>query len=147
MGETAGTNRFELSENQGLPGADPYGFIEGRHLAVSKPGLYCLGVRAVDCSTNGPGAGPIHTPSPLYRVYLQAGVTAASVSRQGGSATVLFGGEAARTFYLERSSLLGPSAAWQTVAGPLSGTSRLQTITDPAAPAGQSFFRLRATTP
>jgi hypothetical protein len=147
VGETAGTNRFELSENRGLAGADPYGLIEGRHFAVTQPGLYCLGFRAVDCSTNGPGGGPIHTPSPLYRVYLQAGVTAASVSPQGASATVLFGGEAARTFYLERSPVLGPSAAWQTVAGPLAGTSRLQTMTDPTAPAGQSFFRLRATTP
>ena len=147
VGEVAGTNRFELSESRGAPDADPYGFIEGRHLALSKPGLYCLGFRTVDCSTNGPGGGPIHTPSPLYRVYLQAGVTAASVSRQAGSATVLFGGEAARTFYLERSPVLGPSAAWQTVAGPLSGTSRLQTMADPAAPPGQSFFRLRATTP
>jgi hypothetical protein len=146
-GEVAATNRFVLTESDGAPDADPYGFIQGRHFAVSQPGLYCLGFRAVDNSTNGLGGGSIHTPSPLYQMYLQAGVTTAALSRQGGSATVLFGGEAARTFYLERSSVLGPSAAWQTVAGPFTGTSRLQTLTDPAAPAGQCFFRLRATTP
>jgi len=147
VGEAAGTNRFVLSESQGAPGADPYGCIQGRRFAVSQPGLYCLGFRAVDCSANGPGGGPIHIPSPLYRVYLQAGLTTASLSRQGASASVLFGGEATRTFYLERSLELGPSALWQTVAGPLTGTSRLQTITDPTAPAGRGFFRLRATKP
>jgi hypothetical protein len=147
VGETGGTNRFVLSESQGAPGADPYGCIQGRHIAVNQPGLYCLGFRAVDSSTNGPGGGPIHVPSPLYQVYLQAGLTVTSLSPQGATATALFGGEAARTFYLERSLELGPSAFWQTVAGPLTGTSRLQTISDPAAPGGRSYFRLRATTP
>jgi hypothetical protein len=114
---------------------------------VSQAGLYCLGFRVVDTSTNGPDGGPIHSPSPLYRVYLQAGLTATSLTQQGNSAVVLFGGEATHTFYLERSLDLGPSALWQTVAGPLSGTSRLQTLTDPAPPGGGGYFRLRATTP
>ncbi len=147
VGEAAGTNRFVLSESQGAPGADPYGCIQGRRFAVSQPGLYCLGFRVADSSTNGPGGGPIHTPSPLYQVHFQAGLTLTSLSRQGASATALFGGEATRTFYLERSLELGPSALWQTVAGPLAGASRLQTLTDPAAPGGKGFFRVRATTP
>lgn len=146
-GEVAGTNRFVLSQCTGAPGDDPYGLIAGRHFAVSQPGLYCLGFRVVDTSTNGPGGGPIHTSSPLYRVHLQAGLTIASLSRASGSARALFGGEATRTFYLERSSTLGPSASWQTVAGPLTGSSRLQTLSDPTAAGGQAFFRLRATTP
>jgi hypothetical protein len=146
-GETAGTNRLVLSQNDGAPDSDPYGCIEGRHLAVNQPGLYCLGFRVIDTSTNGLGAGPTHTPSPVYQVYLQAGLTIASLRRQGAAATILFGGEAAKTFYLERGLALGQPGSWQTVAGPLSGACRLQTLTDPAAPSGPSFFRLRATTP
>ncbi|MCX6921611.1 MAG: hypothetical protein NT154_00090 [Verrucomicrobia bacterium] len=147
VGEAASTNRFVLSESQGAPGADPYGFIQGRRFAVSQPGLYSLGFRVVDTSTNGPGGGPIHAPSPVYQVYLQAGLTIASLARQGASTTALFGGEAARTFYLERSPMLGPSASWQTVAGPLTGTSRLQTLTAPADANPLGFFRLRTTLP
>jgi len=142
-GETAGTNRFVLSQNSGIPGTDPYGCIQGRHLTVNHPGLYCLGFRAVDTSTNGPAGAPIHAVSPLYHVYLQAGLTIASLTRGGASATASYGGEPGRTFYLERSLALGASASWQTVAGPLAGTNRLQTLTDPAAPDSRSFFRLR----
>jgi hypothetical protein len=143
-GEAAGTNRIAVSQTRGTPTADPYGCVWGRHLAVTRPGLYCLGFRVVDTSTNGPGGGPVHTSSPLYQVYLQAGQTIASLSRQGASATARFGGEPARTFCLERSLTLGPSASWQTVAGPLAGTNRLQTLTDPTATGTKSFFRLRA---
>jgi hypothetical protein len=146
-GEAAGTNRILLSEGQGAPGADPYGCIQGRLFAVSQPGLYSLGFRVVDSSTNGPDGGPIHSPSPLYRVYLQAGLTIASLVRQGVSTTALFGGEAAKSFYLERSLTPGTSASWETVAGPLAGTGRLQRLTDPTGQAGQYFFRLRSTTP
>ncbi len=143
-GETAGTNRVVVSQTSGAPAADPYGCIAGRHFALSRPGLYCLGFRVVDSSTNGPGGGPIHTPSPLHRVYLQAGMTIAALTRSGACATALFGGEPARTFYLERSLALGPTSSWQTVAGPLAGTNRLQTLTDAGATGTKSFFRLRA---
>jgi len=77
-------------------------------------------------------------------VYLQAGLTVAPLARQGITATAVFGGEMGRTFYLEPSPALGPSALWRTVAGPLTGTNRLQTLTDPAATGTRSFFRLRA---
>jgi len=147
VGEDAGTHRLRLSQNDGVPGTDPYGCFEGRHLALSQPGLYCLGFRVVDSSTNGPDGGPIHAPSPLYQVYLQAGLTMASLAQQGATATVLFGGEASKTFYLERSLSLGPSASWQRAAGPLRGACRLQTLTDPDATNAMSYFRLRATTP
>ena len=143
-GEAAGTNRVVVSQTRGTPAADPYGCVPGRHIAANRPGLYCLAMRVVDTSTNGLGAGPIHTPSPLYHVYLQAGQTIASLSRQAASATVLFGGEPGKTFYLERSTTLGPGADWQTVAGPLAGTNRLQTLTDPGATGTRNFFRLHA---
>jgi hypothetical protein len=146
-GETAGTDSIELSESQGNPQDDPYGRILGRHMAVSQPGLYCLGFRILDTSTNGLDGGPIHQPSPLYHVYLQAGLGVNSLIRQGPSVTALFAGEPGKSFYLERSPVLGPEAVWQTVTGPLTGTARLQTLTDTAAGESKNFFRLRATTP
>jgi len=145
VGEAAGTSRLRLSENQGMPGADPHGKIEGRSFSLTQPGLYCLGFRVVDCSANGPQGGPIHPPSPLYHVYFQAGLTLASLTAHGSSAKASFGGEPGRSFYLERIQALGGTAFWETVAGPLAGVSRLQTLTDPAAPSGRGFYRVRST--
>lgn len=147
VGEFAGTNRFCLSENRGMPGADPFGCIQGRHFTVNQPGLYCLSFRIVDTSTNGPGGGPIHAPSDIYRVLLQASQTVNSLVRQGHSMTVGFGGEPGRTYFLERSQLLGISNTWQVVAGPLAGTNRLLTLTDTTATNLQGFYRLRAEHP
>jgi hypothetical protein len=141
------TNRIVLSQTPGSSDADPYGAIQGRHLAVTQPGLYCLAFRVLDTSTNGPGGGPVHPPSPSYQVFLEAGLTIHTLSRQGATTTVLFGGEPVRSYYLERSPALGAAALWQTVAGPLTGTSRLQTLSDAAGSAQQGFFRLRVTTP
>ena len=146
-GEDSGTNRLCLSENRGVPGSDPFGSSEGRCLTVSRPGLYCLGFRLVDTSTNGPGGGPIHAPSELYAVYLQAGPTVAWLTREGAATSLRFGGEPGQSYYLERASALDPATTWETVAGPLAGTNRLQTLTDPNAATPQAFYRLRAGPP
>ncbi|MBI5388438.1 MAG: hypothetical protein HZA90_27550 [Verrucomicrobia bacterium] len=146
-GEVAGTNRFCLSESGGASGADPFGRISGRNFTVSQPGLYCLGFRLLDTSTNGVGGGPLHAPSANYYVYLQAGLTVASWSRQGPSMTASFGGEPGQTFYLERAPGLGLSNQWQTVAGPLAGTNRLQSLVDATATGSQGFYRLKAQSP
>ena len=58
----------------------------------------------------------------------QAGSTIDSLARQGAAAQVSFRGELGKTFYLERSPVLGPAAAWQTVAGPLAGSDGPQTL-------------------
>ncbi len=147
VGETAGTGRFPLSHSQGDAGADPYGCVQGRRFSLTQPGLYCLGLRVVDRSTNGPGGGPVHSPSGLYEVYLQAGLTLDSLMPGELSVTATFGGEPGRSFYLERTAALGQAAPWETVAGPLAGASCLQVLSDPAAPTGRSYYRLRATVP
>lgn len=147
VGETAGTNRCHISLNQGEPDSDPYGHIQGRHLAVSRAGLYCLGFRVIDTSSNGPDGGPIHTPSELNWVYLQAGSTLHGMARQGSTVTVGFAGEPGRNFYLERTAALGPAAQWQSVAAPVRGFDRLQTLKDPSATSGQGFYRLRNSVP
>ncbi len=145
-GETGGTNRIALSANDGTPNADPYGQTQPL-FSLSKPGLYCLAFKLVDSSTNGPAGGPLHSASPVYHIYLQAGLTLSGLGRQGTSAAALFGGEAGQCFYLESCATPDPAAGWQTVAGPLTGTGRLQTLVDPAASSARLFYRLRATTP
>lgn len=137
------TNRFRLSENQGLPGSDPYGGLPGRRFSVNQAGLYAVGFRLLDSSTNGAAHGPVHTPSRVYWVYFQAGLTLAAQER-GAATTALFGGEPGKTFRLERTLVLGPTAQWQTVAGPLAGTNRLQRLTDAPPPPAQAFYRVRA---
>jgi hypothetical protein len=145
--ERAGTNRFEVSQGGDAADCDPFGFVQGRHFTVTQPGLYTLGFRLVDISTNGPGGGPIHVPSTNYSVYLQAGATLHSLSPGGNAWTAGFGGVPGLRFYLERSSVLGRDASWQVVAGPLTGTNRLQALTDATSPSPGTFYRLRAESP
>ncbi len=145
VAEEAPTNGVTVSAG-GAPDDDPYGQSQS-HLGLTKPGLYCLEFRLVDTSTNGPDGGPIHSPSPVYRVFLQAGLTLSGLLRQGTSATVLFGGGAGKSFYLESCPSLDPAPVWQTVAGPLTGTGRLQTLTDPAPNNARLFYRVRSTSP
>ena len=75
VGTTNGTWRFNLSENDGSVGSDPYGHIHGRYFTTTTPGLYVLGLRAIDVSTSGPGGGPWNSPSSVIQLYLQAGST------------------------------------------------------------------------
>ena len=147
VGESAGTNSLCVSANNGEPGCDPYGHIQGRRLAVSQPGLYCLGFRVMDTSTNGPGGGPIHAPSDTQWVYLQAGVTLQALTRQGTTVAATFSGEPGKNFYLERSSSLDASAQWQVIGSPIRGFDRLQVMKDPSAAGGQGFYRVRASLP
>ncbi|HYG36079.1 MAG TPA: hypothetical protein VEC99_14915 [Clostridia bacterium] len=144
VGENLPAVTLDLSQNKGEADADPYGFFQTRRLSVTQPGLYCLGFQVQDSSTNGLGGGPIHSASPVYCVYLQAGRILHALSRQESTVTALFGGEPGRTFFLERTSTLGPAAVWDTVAGPLAGTNRLQTLTSSAGTGSAGFFRLRA---
>ena len=147
-GTTNGTNAFVLSENNGLPGEDPFGHIHGRAFTVDRPGLYTVWVQLIDTSRNGPGGGHIHTPSPLYRFYFNAGFNIASLARTNDVVTVHFGSRTGSRFYLEASPTLDEPLDWLPIAGPLSGNNRLRTFTDtPPADASHRFYRLRVTTP
>jgi len=147
LGGSGSSHRIRLSANEGHPGADPYGQVRGRLFTVDRAGLYRLGFRAVDVSTNGADSGPVHTPSDLYVMYLQAGLTVNSLVHQGAVATASFGGMPGTNFYLERAVRLGGSASWQAVAGPLRGMNRLQTLADFTAELGMHFYRVRTSMP
>jgi hypothetical protein len=143
-GESAGTHRIVVSENQGGAGTDPYGDIRGRRFTVDRPGLYCLGFRLIDSSTNGPAGGPIHSRSDRYGVYFQAGLTMASLEKSEHTVVVAFGGTPGNTFYLERTPGLGSNRAWEPVGSPLCGTNRIQRLVDPFPPVANAFYRLRS---
>jgi hypothetical protein len=142
VGTTNGTNLLRLSENDGSPGADPYGHIHGRTFTATKPGLYTLGCRILDTSSNGAGGGPIHTPSTLYYFYFQAGLAISSWSRQSNSFAVTFGTAAGKTYYVESNTNLS-TTNWTTFAGPFTGDNRLRSATN-SATAPTLFFRLRS---
>jgi hypothetical protein len=140
-GTSNGSNLLPLSESDASPGSDPYGHIHGRTFTATKPGLYRLGCRILDTSANGPGGGPIHTPSPLYYFYFQAGLAVGSWSRNSNAFGVTFGTTVGTTYYVESTTNLA-TASWATFAGPLTGDNYLHTAaTNSALP--QLFFRLR----
>lgn len=142
-GSTGGTNRFILSENDGSPGVDPYGHIHGRKFSVNRPGIYTVGVRLVDTGNNGPGGTPLHAASDLIFFNFVAGIVLADVRLNADNTVVRFGTDTGVNYWVESSSELGVNAAWKSVAGPISGTGRLESVTLPGAPAVRAFYRLR----
>lgn len=144
-GTTNGTNAFILSQNEFAP--DPFGHIHGRAFTADKPGLYSVWMQIVDRSQNGPGGGSLHAPSRIYRFYFQAGITIAQLKKEGTQTTATFAtlnSNAAReySYYLEATPRLEPESLWTTVAGPLRGNNRLNTLTDPTSDPNR-FYRLR----
>jgi hypothetical protein len=140
---TTGTNTCQVSENEGSPGSDPYGHIHGRRFTATKPGLYTVGFRATDRSTNGANGGPIHGPSDILEFYFQAGINIASLSRTGSVASVTFGAAGNQTSSLEYSTNLAASA-WTPI-GSASGNDSLQTLRDANATDPPRFYRIRVT--
>lgn len=150
-GTTNGTNAFILSQLEFQP--NPYGHIHGRAFTADKPGLYSVWFQIIDRSRSGPGGGPLHTPSPIYRFHFQAGITIARLTKNQNQTTATFAtlnSNAARqySYYLEATPTLDDSAVWTTVAGPLRGDNRLRILTAPVEPdAPETFYRLRITSP
>jgi hypothetical protein len=141
-GTTNGTNFLIVSENNNVPGTDPYGHIHGREFTTSAPGTYTVGFRVIDVSTNGPGGGPIQSPSDVLPMRFQAGLRIEAMQRLTNQVTFSFRSPPAISNVLEATSALG-SGSWLPVAGPLRGNGNLQSLTDTNAPAGNRFYRLR----
>ncbi len=142
VGTDAGTNLLALSESDGSPGADPYGHIHGRTFTATRPGLYTLGCRVIDTSTNGEAGGPIHSPSPLYRFYFQAGLTISSWQLNSNAFALKFGTATGRTYSVESTTnLTAPN--WTAFAGPFTGANHLQTAGTNST-ASTLFFRVRS---
>ena len=150
VGLTNGTNHIVVSETDGSPAADPYGHIHGRIYSVDKPGLYTVGFRFVDTSTNGPGGGPIQTPSDRFYLYFQADVTIAGIGPVTNGVSLVFaapsnlpdsGTAPATNYQIELTPILGPSANWQPIADLVVGDDHLHTVTLPITNIS-AFYRL-----
>ena len=131
VGQTI-TNRWRISENDGSPGSDPYGHIHGRRFSATKPGLYLIGFRFFDFSTNGVAGGPLHVASdPVYMVY-QAGVTLSSPVKMGNSFSFKVGTQGGWIHTLQWSTNWQSQALWSDAAS-VTGDNHLQTLVDDTA--------------
>ena len=142
VGTTNGSNYLVISENNGEPGADPYGHIHGREFTASAPGTYLVGFRVIDVSTNGVGGGPIQSPSDVLPVRFQAGPRIESIQTFTDRVTVSFRSPPGISNLLEATAVIY-SGTWLPAAAPLRGNNNLQTFTDTNAPNGNRFYRLR----
>src|SRR6185369_5409348 len=131
-----------ISENNGQPGTDPYGHIHGRQFTTSLPGIYIVGFRLIDLSTNGSGGGPIHSPSDVLPVRFQAGLRVESLQPLADRVTVSFRSPPGISNLLEAATSL-TSTNWLPAAAPLRGNNNLQAFTDTNAPSGNRFYRIR----
>jgi hypothetical protein len=138
-----GTNTWLVSENDGSPGSDPYGHFHGRRFTVNKPGIYAVGFRAFDFSSNGAGGGPIHTPSQLIKIYFQAGVNIKSIEPGGNHTRITFAAPIGKTWVLETSDSPASGALWNTVGDPIPGDDYFHTVTNIAPVVGNRYYRAK----
>jgi hypothetical protein len=142
-----GTNTWRVSEHDGSPGSDPYGHIHGRRFTATKPGIYTVGFRAFDFSTNGIGGGPIHTPSAMIKVYFQAGVNLKSIEHDATNTRVEFSAPVGRNWVVEASDSPSASAVWTEVGAPVVGDDYFHEVIDDRPAQGKRFYRAKGLTP
>ena len=136
------TNLFRLTEADGSAGLDPYGHIHGRRFTATKPGMYRIGFKAWDTSTNGTDGSPIHLASDFLPIYFQAGVNVTHIAKTGLVTTVRYGSRVEQLFTLEYTTNLATSL-WLPAAGPKIGDDYFQTLEDPVSIDRQRFYRIR----
>lgn len=141
-GET-GTNTWRISENDGSPGSDPYGHFHGRRFTATKPGIYVVSLRAFDFSTNGSAGGPIHAPSDVIQIYLQAGVNIKGIVPDGDHTHVTFAAPVGKSWVVEASSSVATNAVWTTISAPIVGDDYFHEISDDEPVMGDRFYRTR----
>jgi len=139
VGETHGVSGFDLSENDGSPLADPYGHIHGRSFGATHPGLYVVGFRIRDASSNGANGGSLHPDSELFPMYVQAGVTIDSVVVSLETIRLTFA--AFRNVRYQVESATDLSGPWEASGDSLVGSDHLESVVLPNLV--RRFFRLR----
>jgi hypothetical protein len=146
-GTTNGTNSILISENNGEADADPYGHIHGRNYTATKPGLYVVGLQLYDAATNGTGGGPIHSPSAIYLMYFQAGITIASLTQSTNNLAMTFASQNGKSYHLQTTINPALTSSWTNLAGPFTGSHLLRTVIDTNIDHPIRLYRLRVTTP
>ena len=142
VGTTNGSNYLLVSENNGEPGADPYGHFHGRQFTTSLPGTYIVSFRIIDLSTNGVSGGPLQSPSDELPVRFQAGLRIEGIQPFTNRVSVSFRSPPGISNLLEATTSL-VSSNWLPAATPLRGNNNLQTFTDTNAPVENRFYRIR----
>lgn len=112
LGTTVAEQKIPITEGDGSPGSDPFGHIHGREFWANRPGLFMATFRLVDTSTNGPGGGPIHTPSAPFHLYVQADDTLQITYSPDKGAELIFAVRETEIVALESSPQLGSNAVW-----------------------------------
>ena len=146
-GETGGTNLWRLTEADGSPDTDPYGHIHGRRWTLTKPGIYKLGLRVLDLSTNGPAGGPIHAPSDTLSTYVQAGVNIVWIEPDIDHTHVRFTAPLGNNWQVETSDSLTTDAIWTAVGDPVIGADAIREVADESPVVGNRFYRLKGIAP
>ncbi len=141
-GTTNGTNTYLVGQNDGSPGTDPFGHIHGRVFSATLPGIYTVGLRAIDNSTNGAGGGPIQSPSDIFYLQFQAGVNITALEVANNTATARFGATGGGNFILQYNDDLR-STNWQQIGDVISGDDHLRSIVDNSATNSSRFYRLK----
>ena len=140
---TTGTNTWNLSQNNGAAGTDPYGHIHGRRFTATQPGFYTVSFRALDFSTNGTGGGAIHTASDILKIYFQAGINIQSIEPDDDHTHVRFGAKLGTNWIVQATSSLS-ATNWQDVGTPQVGNDYIKEVLDETPVEGMRFFRVKS---
>lgn len=141
-GTVNGTNRYMLSDASlggGQPGADPFGHIHGRRFTADKAGVYTVGFKAYDISTNGTAGSPIHTAAEILDIVFQAGYNLTTLTRTGTTAHITVGTATNFVFTLQANTNLAHADGWTNLTT-LNGTDYFETFIDTNANAPQRFY-------
>ncbi|MCX6882007.1 MAG: hypothetical protein NTV12_05780 [Verrucomicrobia bacterium] len=138
--------RIPLTESDGSPAADPYGHIHGREFWVDQPGLYVMRVRLVDSSTHGLNQGPIHSPSTILSLYLQAENTLQAERNEAGGLRLTYAVRGHETWAVEESPSVGVDAVWTEVHRAGGSTAGFLASWEPEVGLTPCFYRLRQVT-
>jgi hypothetical protein len=114
---------------------------------LTKPGLYVLGLRLIDLSTNGPNGGPIHTPSDVIYTYVQGGVNVVSIEPDEDQTHVRMTAPLGTDWQLEASDSLSATAIWTPVGNPVTGVDAIREVVDETGVVGNRFYRLKGSAP
>jgi hypothetical protein len=142
-GTTNAAVRFALSQAElgaGEPEGDAYGHIHGRRFTATLPGIYTVGFRAHDTSTNGESGGPIHEPTGIQFVQFQAGVVLTKLEPGPGGARVRLGAQAGYSWQVQGADDLR-NPEWEEVGSAVPGNDLLVEVEFGGADAPERYFR------
>lgn len=152
--QPTGSPRFAISEGGDAAGTDTYGHIHDRSWTADKPGDYHVTLRFIDISTNRPGGGPWHPPSPNYLYHFKAGPDFQPSGKwvpgagfvmtwpsQMGISDTAYPPESGIVFKILRSTTMATDD-WISIGTVTGATTATISFTDPSPPTAKAFYKL-----